>query len=251
MELKIEECNGCNKHLPIVNRKYGLCSSCNTKRLKEQRGEKVPLEEIHDNVTELTPYEIFKQGFKQKRDEKRDKANQARVDKQRKAIHRSKEISRDRNSFESNDSKDHIKSQLKKKFSIKAISNKPKYRCSDGSLVSEVQIKRKYAEICDTIMLEREPICEGCGRSNRPLSRSHTISRPDCKNLGKSELIWDESNIELECYEERGSNPVACHNIFEDGTFEQKSQLLNWKRKVAIIKEHDPEGYGRIPEEYL
>jgi hypothetical protein len=33
MQLKIEECKGCSKDKPIVNRKHGLCNECNTARL--------------------------------------------------------------------------------------------------------------------------------------------------------------------------------------------------------------------------
>ncbi len=44
MQLKIQECSGCSKTLPIVNRKYMLCNVCNRKRLQgEESGLKRPL----------------------------------------------------------------------------------------------------------------------------------------------------------------------------------------------------------------
>ena len=138
---------------------------------------------------------------------------------------------------------------LKAKFSINKISSKRKYKCSNGDLVSEVTIKRKYAEVCDQIDIEREPVCQGTGRGDVPLSHSHTISRARCKELGKTELIWDSDNIEIEGYEERTSNPTTAHCIWEDGTWKQKSELLNFNRKLSYIKANDPETYRKIRAE--
>jgi hypothetical protein len=137
---------------------------------------------------------------------------------------------------------------LKKKFSIKAISSKQKYKCSDGTVVSEAQIKLNYALAIDKIKLEREPVCQGCDRGDRPLSFSHTISRARCKELGKAELIWYLPNIEIECFGERASNSEMCHNIWEDASWEVKSGLRNINNKISLIKLHDPEGYRKLPE---
>jgi hypothetical protein len=284
MNLKIEECNGCGHEKPIVNRKHGMCTECNFERMhgesrqsahskrarsqgttgiQEGLGSDDIREGLRDSVsesseTELTPYEKFKQGFEDRREEKRkakksaaiNKFNERQAARKLETVHRNKTTSSGSDRNNDGSSKEQIRKQLKKKYNIKSVSSKAKYRCSDGSLVSEVQIKRKYAEVCDQIMLEREMMCQGSGRWDVPLSRSHTISRKRCKELNKTELIWTRENLELEGYEEPTSNPTMAHNIWECGTWEQKSKLLNWDRKCTIIKLHDPEGYAKIPEEF-
>ncbi len=92
----------------------------------------------------------------------------------------------------------------------------------------------------------RLPICQGSGRSDVPLSNSHTISVARCKELGKTELIWDEDNIELEGFEAPTSNPTMAHNIWENGSLEKKTQLLNFTRKLQYIKQHDQEQYRKL-----
>lgn len=129
---------------------------------------------------------------------------------------------------------------------IKQVSDKDKFRCSDGTIVSQMLIKRKYAEACDKIKQTRPAMCQGTGRWDVPLSFSHTISQDDCKKLGKTELIWDERNIELEGFEAPTSNPEMAHNIWEVGSIEKKIMLLNFDRKVEFIKEHDPVGYNKL-----
>lgn len=135
---------------------------------------------------------------------------------------------------------------LKKRYSIKKISSAKRFRCSDGNIVSQTEIQRRYANTIDAIKLEREPVCQGTGRSDYPLSPSHTISQKRCKDLGKAELIWHPGNIEIEGYHEPSSNPIAAHNIWEVGTIEQKKSLLNWNRKIQFIKLHDPEQYRKL-----
>ena len=109
-----------------------------------------------------------------------------------------------------------------------------------------MQVKRRYAEVCDRIKHTRLPMCEGSGRYDVPLSFSHTISQDDCKKMGKTELIWDERNIELEGFEAPTSRPTMAHNVWEVGSMEAKIMLLNFDRKLEFIKEHDPEGYCKI-----
>ena len=84
-------------------------------------------------------------------------------------------------------------------------------------------INRKYAQVCKEIDAEREPVCSGCGRGDRPLSHAHSISRSRCHALGKDELIYDKNNIEIMCF---GSSDT-CHEIFDNAPIEQKALLLN------------------------
>lgn len=129
---------------------------------------------------------------------------------------------------------------------LKQSDKTNKYKCSDGTLVTQSQINRKYAETCKQIDQTRPAVCQGSGRSDVPLSHSHTIPRARCKELGKTELIWDPDNIELEGYEEPTSKPTMAHNIWETGSVLQKYHLLNFQRKLSYIKIHDPQTYQKI-----
>jgi hypothetical protein len=94
----------------------------------------------------------------------------------------------------------------------------------------------------------REPRCESCGKwhTTAPLSHSHTISVARCKELGLPELISEEMNIVLECFEAPTSSPTACHNIWESGTIEQKMKLKTFNEKLEFIKEYDEETYNKF-----
>lgn len=103
-------------------------------------------------------------------------------------------------------------------------------------------IKRKLSEVYSEIDNEREPVCQGCDRGSRPLSHSHTIGQKRCKQLGKTELIWDKDNIEIECF----GNRDFCHEKWEKGTIKQKRKMKNFERKLEYVKKHDPEGYIKL-----
>lgn len=129
---------------------------------------------------------------------------------------------------------------------LKSIYKGNKYKCSDGNLITQSQINSRYAQVCQLIDLAREPVCESCGRGDKPLSHSHTISRKRLKELGLSDLIYDEVGLILECYEEPTSNPTACHNIWEVAPLKEKMKLKTWEQKLAYIKEYDQETYKKI-----
>lgn len=119
------------------------------------------------------------------------------------------------------------------------------YRCSNGERVTQVEIDKRYKEICDQIDLERERYCEATGRTDLPLSHSHTISRKRCKELGKTELVWNKDNLFLESM---GSSDSG-HVIWEHGDLDSKKKLFNFERKLAYIKIHDQEAYQKIINE--
>ena len=97
----------------------------------------------------------------------------------------------------------------------------------------------KTYQLIDTT---REPVCEGCGRGDRPLSHSHIISVNRCNQLRKPELISDKNNIMLECF---GSSD-CCHDIWEKSSFEKKVQLLNFDKKLEYIKKHDEQRFQTL-----
>ena len=89
---------------------------------------------------------------------------------------------------------------------------------------------------------DREPVCQGCGRGDKPLSHSHSISVADCKGLGKWELIYAKENIELECF----YGEQDCHNIWETGDVDKKAKLHNFERRMILLEEHDTRRYNAI-----
>lgn len=140
------------------------------------------------------------------------------------------------------------KDKKKKSKSLSSVSTKNRYRCSDGTLVSQVEINRNLRQVYKFIDSSRERCCQGCNNYTKPLSHSHIISVARCKELGKAELIYDEDNLEIECFGAPSSNPTECHNIWESGDLEIKKSLLNFNRKLQYIKINDPETYRKIYE---
>jgi len=110
------------------------------------------------------------------------------------------------------------------------------------------QVSKKQAGINRTLtqvyadMAERkEHICEGCG-IGRFLSHSHIIRRSDRKDLET-----DPRNIHYHCLEQGN----GCHKLWEDGTPEEQSQMLDFFENVAYIKEVHPELYRKKYEGVL
>lgn len=103
-------------------------------------------------------------------------------------------------------------------------------------------INRKRDKTYSEIDHEREPVCEGCGRSGIPLSHSHIISQKRAKYLHRTELIYDKKNISLDCFGFTGS----CHEKTESNNYEKMKTLLNFSERIAFIKEHDKQTYDKI-----
>lgn len=108
-------------------------------------------------------------------------------------------------------------------------------------------IDRNYRKSKHEVAMEVQ-FCESCGRTDRPLSISHIISRARCKQIGKPELIYDPGNLVVECYEAPTSYPKACHNIWETGTMAQRENLTTYERKKEYIRRHDPQMYTKMFE---
>jgi len=106
--------------------------------------------------------------------------------------------------------------------------------------VKHSEITRRLHQTYAKIDTQREPVCSGCGRGDKPLSHSHTISKNDAKGLGKPELIWDADNIELECFYGR----EGCHDKWESDSIMVKATLLNFDRKMAYLRLHNPGRYN-------
>lgn len=210
MQLIRDICSGpdCGILLPIVNMKYNLCDSCNFKRLHYGKSR----EDVYrERIDQRARTKFTNQSAK-------------------KSLH---DIVK-------------INSADKSKNKIRSVSIEKRYYCSDGSLVSQADIQM-YLKVChDKIRETRLPFCEGTGRTDLPLSFSHTISQARCKELRKTELIWSEDNICIESMEPPCSYPTAGHNIWEVGSIQMKMELKNFYDKLAFIKIHDSEEYNRL-----
>jgi hypothetical protein len=74
--------------------------------------------------------------------------------------------------------------------------------------------------------------CTGCGSPDM-LTHSHIIP------VGQyPEFEAVEENIVFDC--------IACHDIWEHGTFEQCQQLANYEHRIKIIKKLKPEYLQRM-----
>lgn len=120
--------------------------------------------------------------------------------------------------------------KIKPKTPLKKVSTK-----KAAALVKLAKTKVKKRE-------EAVRWCEGCGRSDLPLSHSHILSVANYPHLEA-----DPENLVYECYSERGDErEYSCHTITEVGTLEMQESLSNWPKKLRYILKHAPEHLEKI-----
>ena len=105
------------------------------------------------------------------------------------------------------------------------------YHTSTGERVTQGQINIRYRKAKSGAMLKY--VCEGCGKKAHDVS--HTIAQIKCKDLHKTELIWDEENWSFDCRD--------CHHIWESYKSGLFTQLKNFAVRMFYVEKHDPEGY--------
>lgn len=79
--------------------------------------------------------------------------------------------------------------------------------------------------------------CETCGRADRPLSHSHVLSvgqYPQFEAVAENQIY--------ECFGSRDS----CHDVWENGTLEQKMEQSTWQRKIDVIMKLQPKHFNKI-----
>ncbi len=117
------------------------------------------------------------------------------------------------------------------KFYPKKQSSKIKHKASDGTGYTENQIKAKLSEAYSLRYNEQITyLCEDCGK-NQATESSHIIAKARCKQLHKTELIWDKNNFYPSCRE--------CHMRWEAND----STLVRYWQLMEYVKKHDLEGY--------
>lgn len=111
------------------------------------------------------------------------------------------------------------------------------YYCSNGDRIRESAIRLRY-----TAAIKLKHIgytvftCQGCLKA-QAVHNDHTIAKARCKILHKTELIWDPRNFEDSC--------AKCHASWENFKSGEWTLHHNVERRLAFMKEHDPEGYRK------
>jgi 5-methylcytosine-specific restriction endonuclease McrA len=109
------------------------------------------------------------------------------------------------------------------------------HTCSDGAKVSQSTIDRRYSEALKIKHAGKTHfICQGCG--DRAVHNDHTISRKRCKELHKTELIWNPDNFVSSC--------ARCHAEWESWKDGKYLEHKNVAFRMWFMKQHDEEKYN-------
>lgn len=106
-----------------------------------------------------------------------------------------------------------------------------KYRCSNGELVSEATIKKNLSKAYRDKYGTQFATCEETGEQAQ--GSSHIVSQKRCKQLHKTELIWNPRNFFPATY--------VTNSRWESND----STLRNYEEYMKIVEEFDPEGYRK------
>jgi len=118
-------------------------------------------------------------------------------------------------------------SGLKQGGKLKQVSSKKK-----------VVIDKKIA-VYKIIDSTREMFCEGCGRTDVPLSHSHLIAESWNESLAAV-----EENIRLHCLD--WEDGEGCHSIYEHAEKEKIEQMHDFEENLEIIKRLDNTFYNKL-----
>ena len=116
------------------------------------------------------------------------------------------------------------------------------YFCSDGTKVTEAQIRRKLYEYYFQEWNDGWEFyirCKGC-EDEWAQGHAHIIPKARCKNLRKTELIWDRENWFFACHK--------CNAIAENVSSEAITKLKNFERIKRFLSLHDVERYSKLPD---
>lgn len=109
--------------------------------------------------------------------------------------------------------------------------------CSNGTRITHATAMRRYTEALRTKHQDNPPgCCEAC-QERQAIHNDHTIAKARCKQIGKTELIYDPANFVDSC--------ETCHRQWE--AFKDGAWLLhkNCVQRLVYLREHDPDGYQR------
>ena len=104
---------------------------------------------------------------------------------------------------------------------------------STGERLTQGQSNRRLSATYKGMLIKY--CCEGCGTTDELATHDHTISQKRCKELHKSELIYDEENIKFSC--------IPCHRQWESYKSGQFTDHNNVEARMIYTLEHDREGF--------
>ena len=111
------------------------------------------------------------------------------------------------------------------------------YHTTTGPTISQATInKRLSAAYAQADQETDRYICECCGKYP-PAHHDHTISQKRCKELGRSELIYERANWSYSC--------ARCHSEWESYKSGRFTKHLNYTIRMEYMQQHDPEGYAK------
>lgn len=109
-----------------------------------------------------------------------------------------------------------------------------RYTSSDGMKYTESQIKRRLS---DSYRNEEQRFwCAGCGQIAS--CHAHIIPKARCKQLHKTELIWEPKNRFHSCF--------RCNLAIENPKGKEWQLLFNKHECLEFIKQHDQELYNKF-----
>lgn len=114
------------------------------------------------------------------------------------------------------------------------------YHTSTGERLTQDQINYRLGVMyhnADVDRLGESNLCEGC--EQRPAEgHAHIIPQARCKQLRKTELIWDRNNIFNSCH--------SCNSIAENVSSNAITELKNYDRIKEFMTIHDPERASKL-----
>lgn len=125
----------------------------------------------------------------------------------------------------------------------KPISKNPKdwgntFLCSDGTRVTQYEINALLDQAY-SLKYDRNILypCEGCG-AFFVKNHAHIIPQARCKNIGKTELIWNPDNFFRADH--------TCNRAIENPNGKEWKRLKNIDHCLSFIKQHDPELFAKF-----
>lgn len=110
--------------------------------------------------------------------------------------------------------------------------------CSDMTMVNQDQIDKKRSEAYrDAYADKGRQVCRGCEEVPAQGS-AHSIPQARCKQIHKTELIWDVDNFWPACNK--------CNAAAENPKGNGWKKLKNKKQMLNFIAKHDTELYMKF-----
>jgi hypothetical protein len=124
---------------------------------------------------------------------------------------------------------------------IAKVGKSNTFECSDGTRVTQTDIVFMRRAAYDLMDAENHgvPICEGCGKGTfMEGTHAHIIPQARCKDIGKTDLIWERKNLFRGCFD--------CNSAIESPKGHAWKSLKNAQKCLDFIKIHDSELYQKF-----